>query len=191
MEQAPRHERRRRHRQEEAMSDNDLLDVLIAVYLIPDLAQQDFDAFVKLAEDGRSRPTGWPSSPRTPRVRWRCRRRATTSDARAQGRRRSGSRRGSLRAAAPRRHGGRSGRRRLLGKVARKRVQAGSARRWTTRCHPARRGSSRSTTMTTPMPSPGRSATHPLVDRADRQGLREGAQGGSRGGVGRARRLRR
>ena len=34
------------------MSDNDQLDVLIAVYLIPDLAQQDFDAFVKLAEDG-------------------------------------------------------------------------------------------------------------------------------------------
>ena len=34
------------------MSDNDQLDVLIAVYLIPDLAQQDFDAFVKLAKDG-------------------------------------------------------------------------------------------------------------------------------------------
>ena len=34
------------------MSDNDQLDVLIAVYLIPDLAQQDFDAFVELAEDG-------------------------------------------------------------------------------------------------------------------------------------------
>jgi arylsulfatase len=33
------------------MSDNDQLDVLIAVYLIPDLAQQDFDAFVKLAEE--------------------------------------------------------------------------------------------------------------------------------------------
>lgn len=34
------------------MSDNDQLDVLIAVYLIPDLAQQDFDAYAKLAEDG-------------------------------------------------------------------------------------------------------------------------------------------
>jgi uncharacterized membrane protein len=33
------------------MSENDQLDVLIAVYLIPDLAQQDFDTFVKLAED--------------------------------------------------------------------------------------------------------------------------------------------
>ena len=32
------------------MSDEQL-DVLIAVYLIPDLAQQDFDAFVQLAED--------------------------------------------------------------------------------------------------------------------------------------------
>ena len=32
------------------MSD-ETLDVLIAVYLIPDLAQQDFDALVKLVED--------------------------------------------------------------------------------------------------------------------------------------------
>jgi uncharacterized membrane protein len=30
------------------MSDNEQLDVLIAVYLIPDLAQEDFDAYVKL-----------------------------------------------------------------------------------------------------------------------------------------------
>jgi uncharacterized membrane protein len=35
------------------MSDNDKLDVLIAVYLIPDLAQQDFDAYTKLAADGK------------------------------------------------------------------------------------------------------------------------------------------
>jgi arylsulfatase len=35
------------------MSDNGQLDVLIAVYLIPDLAQKDFDAYVKLAEDGQ------------------------------------------------------------------------------------------------------------------------------------------
>ena len=34
------------------MSDNEQLHVLIAVYLIPDLAQQDFDAYVKLAGDG-------------------------------------------------------------------------------------------------------------------------------------------
>jgi uncharacterized membrane protein len=33
------------------MSDKDQLDVLIAVYLIPDLAQRDFDAFAKLAQD--------------------------------------------------------------------------------------------------------------------------------------------
>ena len=32
------------------MSD-DSLDVLIAVYLIPDLAKQDFDGLVKLVED--------------------------------------------------------------------------------------------------------------------------------------------
>ena len=34
------------------MSDSDQLDVLIAVYLIPDLAQDDFDGYVKLAKDG-------------------------------------------------------------------------------------------------------------------------------------------
>src|SRR5262245_46506384 len=34
------------------MSDNEPLDILIAVYLIPDLAQRDFDAYVKLAADG-------------------------------------------------------------------------------------------------------------------------------------------
>ena len=34
------------------MSGDQPLDVLIAVYLIPDLAQQDFDAYVKLARDG-------------------------------------------------------------------------------------------------------------------------------------------
>jgi uncharacterized membrane protein len=35
----------------EHMSDDKELDVLIAVYLIPDLAKQDFDGFVKLVED--------------------------------------------------------------------------------------------------------------------------------------------
>ena len=35
------------------MTDNQQLDVLIAVYLIPDLAQKDFDAYVKLAGDGK------------------------------------------------------------------------------------------------------------------------------------------
>ena len=34
------------------MSGSDQLDVLIAVYLIPDLAQDDFDGYVKLAEEG-------------------------------------------------------------------------------------------------------------------------------------------
>jgi arylsulfatase len=34
------------------MSDNEQLDVLVAVYLIPDLAQDDFDAYTKLARDG-------------------------------------------------------------------------------------------------------------------------------------------
>jgi uncharacterized membrane protein len=33
------------------MSDHDQLDVLISVYLIPELAKQDFDAFVKLIEE--------------------------------------------------------------------------------------------------------------------------------------------
>ena len=35
------------------MSDTEQLDVLVAVYLIPDLAQQDFDAYTQLAEDGK------------------------------------------------------------------------------------------------------------------------------------------
>ena len=34
------------------MNDKAHLDVLIAVYLVPDLAQQDFDAYVKLVDDG-------------------------------------------------------------------------------------------------------------------------------------------
>jgi len=34
------------------MSENGQLDVLIAVYLIPDLAKRDFDAYAKLAGDG-------------------------------------------------------------------------------------------------------------------------------------------
>ena len=34
------------------MSDNEHLDVLIAVYLVPDLAQQDFNTYVELAKEG-------------------------------------------------------------------------------------------------------------------------------------------
>ena len=34
------------------MTENDQLDVLIAVYLIPDLAQQDFEAYTTLAGNG-------------------------------------------------------------------------------------------------------------------------------------------
>jgi uncharacterized membrane protein len=34
------------------MSGNNKLDVLVAVYLIPDLAQRDFDTYTKLASDG-------------------------------------------------------------------------------------------------------------------------------------------
>jgi len=34
------------------MSENGKLDVLVAVYLIPDLAQKNFDAYTKLAGDG-------------------------------------------------------------------------------------------------------------------------------------------
>ena len=33
------------------MSEQDQLDVLIAVYLIPDLARKDFDRFVKLVDE--------------------------------------------------------------------------------------------------------------------------------------------
>ena len=34
------------------MSDNEHLDVLIAVYLVPDLAHQDFNTYVELAKEG-------------------------------------------------------------------------------------------------------------------------------------------
>jgi len=34
------------------MTEDDRLDVLIAVYLVPDLAEKDFDEFLKLAKDG-------------------------------------------------------------------------------------------------------------------------------------------
>jgi uncharacterized membrane protein len=40
-------------RGENEMSDDEQLDVLIAVYLIPDLAQQDFDAYAKLLAEKR------------------------------------------------------------------------------------------------------------------------------------------
>ena len=75
------------------MSDNDQLDVLIAVYLIPDLAQQDFDAFVKLAKEGTISTDGVALVTKDAEARWRCSRRATTWDARAPRSGRSGSRR--------------------------------------------------------------------------------------------------
>ena len=142
------------------MSDNDQLDVLIAVYLIPDLAKQDFDAFVKLAEEGTISTDGVV---------------LVTKDAE-----------GEVEVQETGDHLGRKGVKvgggvglvvglfapPLLAATAigaaraassaRSRASACrrvSARRWTTRCHPARRGSSRSTTMTTPMPSPARSGT--------------------------------
>ena len=40
------------------MSENEQLDVLIAVYLIPDLAQDDFDAFTQAVNWIRTRPQG-------------------------------------------------------------------------------------------------------------------------------------
>ena len=108
------------------MTDNDQLDVLIAVYLIPELAQQDFDAFVKLAEDRTITTDGvvlvtkdadgevdGAGDGRPPRAQ------------RRQGRRGRGTRRGALRAAAPRATAVGAAAGAVLGKVARKRVQAG------------------------------------------------------------------
>jgi uncharacterized membrane protein len=40
------------------MSENGKLDVLVAVYLVPDLAQTDFDAYVKLAGEGEIETDG-------------------------------------------------------------------------------------------------------------------------------------
>ena len=175
------------------MSDNDQLDVLIAVYLIPDLAQQDFDAFVKLAEEETISTDGVV---------------LVTKDAE-----------GEVTVQETGDHLGRKGVKvgggvglvvglfappllaatavgaaagGVVGKVARKRVAGGDrredGRRAATRLggdhrdlRPRRRRCGRRRTR----------ELHPLVDRTDRQGLREGAQGGSRGGVGGTRGLRR
>ena len=144
-----------------SVSDNDQLDVLIAVYLIPELAQQDFEAFVKLAEDKTITTDGVvlvnkdangevtvQETGRPPRAQGR------------QGRRRSRPRGRPLRAAAPRSHRGRSCcRGPSSASSPASACRRGSARRWTTRCRPARPGSSRSTTTTTPKRSPARSGT--------------------------------
>ena len=86
------------------MSDNEQLDVLIAVYLIPDLAQQDFDAFVKLAEDKAIIDRRRRRSSRKDadgEIAGEGDRRPPGSQGR-QGRGRRGPRRRALRAAAPR-----------------------------------------------------------------------------------------
>ena len=64
------------------MSDNEQLDVLVAVYLIPDLAQQDFDVYTRLAEDGKIVTDGVAVVIKDATARCTSRRPATTSAAR-------------------------------------------------------------------------------------------------------------
>ena len=175
------------------MSDNDQLDVLIAVYLIPDLAQQDFDAFVKLAKDGAISTDGVA---------------LVTKDAEGEvavqqtgdhlGRK--GAKVGGgvglvvglfapplLAATADR--SGRGGRPRQGHAQAR----TGGDRREDGRRPAARLGGDHRDLRPRRRRCGcrGTRELHPLVDRADRQGLREGAQGGPGGGVGGARGMRR
>ncbi len=174
------------------MSD-ETLDVLLSVYLIPELAQQDFDAFVKLAEE--------------------------KDDHHRRGRPRHKGRRGEVAVQETGDHLGRKGVAvgggvglavglfappllaatavgaavgGILGKIARKRVQAGIGEKMDDALppgsagiiaiydHDARRCGRR-----------GARELDPLVDRPDRQGKREGAQGRARGSGSRARGLRR
>ena len=148
------------------MSDHDQLDVLVSVYLIPELAQQDFDAFVKLAEEGTISTDGVV---------------LVTKDAEGEvtvqetgdhlGRKGvkvgGGVGRAEARTGRDRREDGHSAATRLVGDHRNLR--------------PRRRRCGRRRTR----------KLHPLVDRPDRQGLGKGAQGGSRGGFGGALRLRR
>ena len=107
------------------MSD-ETLDVLIAVYLIPDLAKQDFDAFVELAEAKTISTEGVVLVSQG-----RGRRGARRGDGRppgpqgGEGRRRRWPRGRSLRTAAPRRNGRRGSRRRARRQV---RAQARAGR---------------------------------------------------------------
>ena len=171
------------------MSDNDQLDVLVAVYLIPELAQQDFDSFVKLAEEKAISTDGVV---------------LVTKDAEGEvAVQETGDHLGhkgvkvgggvglvvglfappllaatAIGAAA----GG------VVGKVTRKRVQAGIGEKMDEALPP---GSSGVIAIydhdDADAVAGGARELHPLVDRTDRQGLSEGAEGGSRGSLGRAR----
>ena len=158
------------------MSDNDQLDVLIAVYLIRRSGKAGLRR-VRGARDrtARSIPTASRSSSRTRR---RGARRGDRRPPRPEGRRGRSRRRPrprALRSAAPgrdrrrrRRRGGWPGSSRSTGS------RAGSGRRWTTCFPPGSAGSSRSTTMA--HAELGRHEAlgerDPELDRADRQGVK-------------------
>jgi hypothetical protein len=149
------------------MSDEQL-DVLIAVYLIPDLAQQDFDSVVKLIEDGKVQSDG-----------------VVLVDKDAEGKveiKETGDHLGrkgakvapgsaSSSACSHRRYSPppRSAQRSVGSPGSSPNIgsPAESETSWTTRCHQARPASSRSTTMLTPAPSPRRSRT-PFARRPPR-----------------------
>ena len=118
-------------------------DVLIAVYLIPDLAKKDFDAVLKLAEDKTITVEGVALVHKDADGEVHVQETGDHLGRKgAQARRRRRPRRRPLRAAAP----GRDGRRRGRSAAARGQVRAstgsraGSARRWTPRCPPGSGG---------------------------------------------------
>ena len=181
-------------RGEEQHERQDQLDVLIAVYLIPDLAQQDFDAFVKLAEDGadldrrrrarhqgRERRGRGPRDGRSPRPQG------------SEGRRRRRARARALRAAAPGGDGRRRRARRPRGQVrAQAACESGIGEKMDDALPPGSAGIIAIYDHDDADVVAGALANAiRVVDRADRQGLREGAEGRARGGIGRARGLRR
>ena len=173
------------------MSDNEQLDVLIAVYLIPDLAQKDFDAYVKLAGDGEIVTDGVALV-------------AKDADGEVHVQEtgdhlgRKGAKVGGgvglvdrpLRPAAPRGYGGRRGGGRPRREVRAPPLQAGIGEKLDDAL-PAGLGRPHRhlRPRRTPRRSTGARQRDPEVDRTDRQGIGEGAQGGSRGGRGRAGRL--
>ena len=106
----------------------DTKDVVIAAYLFPDLAQQDFDAVLKLAEDKQLTVEGVVVVQKDADGKVTSSRPATISAARRQDRRRGRARRRPARAAAAGITAVGAAAGALIGKFAKHRVESGIAR---------------------------------------------------------------
>jgi arylsulfatase len=106
------------------MSDTQF-DVVIAAYLIPDLARKDFDAIVKLVAGKQLTVEGVAGHQRRRRQRHHCRNRRSPGTQGPGNRRRGRARGGAARAAAAGIGGGRGAAGALIGKFARHRVESG------------------------------------------------------------------